>query len=186
MDAIARIELYNQLFYVSAVIAVVGFLLAVFFFFLFDIPGIIAMMTGKARKQTIREMEAESARSGSIRFQYPKAHTEGIGRKGKTGRTGKTGHTKRSSGIPETAPPPKSSDFPAQKPPERRPETVVLNTPAPDTAVLAQNAQDTVPLQVAAARAADSGKTEILTQSVVGFRFQMTENTMVIHTDEMI
>ena len=56
MNAVEMISLYGNLFYVSLAIAVVGLGLAVFFFFYFDIPTVHALMTGKAKEETIRRI----------------------------------------------------------------------------------------------------------------------------------
>lgn len=140
MDAIQLIELYDTMFYVFMGIAILGFVLAVFSFFYFDIPGIYAMETGRAREATIRRMAEQNARTGKLRADY-----------GSTGKTAQTG------GKPQAA------DL-------KNGETARLS-PAPEEA-------ETTILQ------AESEETTILQQK--SFRFEITENTIVIHTDEMI
>lgn len=57
MEATQQISLYSNLFYFSLTIAILGFLMAVFFFFFFDIPTVFALMTGKARKKTVQKIQ---------------------------------------------------------------------------------------------------------------------------------
>ncbi len=164
MDATAQISLYTTLFYVSVGVTVLGFVLAVFFFFFFDIPAVFAMMTGKAKKETIRRMEEQNAKTGNLRFQYPSG---GLGKSGRTG--GKNGKTKR---IEQPQPP---SPAPAATVPEPRAETSVLQRPTMETTVLSGEAGQTMPLNM-----------QPKPQRPSPIPFQMTENTLVIHTDEMI
>lgn len=59
------ITLFSTGFYIFLAIAVIGFGLAVFFFFRFRIPLVYALMTGKAQKKTIEKMQ----KSGQLRSQ---------------------------------------------------------------------------------------------------------------------
>lgn len=179
MDAVEQIELYSTLFYVFLGIAVLGLALAVFFFFYFDIPAVRAMMTGKARQETIRRMEEKNAKTGNLRFQYPgntgdisrSGNTGRIGRSGNTGRIGRTGRTGQTGTMRAARPNP----APAQS----EPETAILQSTVAETAVLggaaAQQQQD-----------GELGQTAMLNRSNSGFRFEITQSTVVIHTDEII
>lgn len=170
MDATAQISLYTTLFYVSVGITVLGFVLAVFFFFFFDIPAVFAMMTGRAKKETIRRMEEQNAKTGNLRFQYPSGGLGKSGRTGgKTGRTEKTAKTARTAEFP--SPPPA---VPTQEP---RAETSVLQRPTMETTVLNNEAGQTMPLNM---------PPQPKPQRPSPIPFRMTENTLVIHTDEMI
>lgn len=191
MNAVQQISLYSTLFYVFLGIAILGLAVAVFLFFYFDIPSVYALMTGKARRETISKMEEQHAKTGNLRFQYP-GHTGEITRSGNSGKisrsgklghgdknhhTGKTGRTGRLNPVAQEPQPPQA--------PEAAPvyETEVLQTAAPETQVLGEQQtaetallKHNAPVQPSApAPAADNG-----------IRFLVTENTLVIHTDEII
>lgn len=168
MDAIEKISLYGTMFYVFMGIAVLGFVLAVFFFFYFDIPTVYAMMTGKAKRETVRRMEEENAKTGKLRNYY-----------GNTGKTGKTGK-KRNVEVVN----PVTREYPSPAVAGERPETSVLSSKTMETAVLHPDTQETEILSTQYIPSAD--KTEILREPVQDSLFQVTETTLVIHTDEMI
>ena len=184
MDAIARIELYENLFYAFAGIAVVSLILSIFFFFRFDIPQIYAVMTGKQRKRTIQEMEERNHETGKLRFQYPVTRNSHTGKRSRTERTAGTGKT--TAPIPNTAVPPRSAPKPpqARQPqpqapvprPMERPETEVLSGATPETVILQQNTGCTEELD----------RPMVLKPSQINFDFRITESIVEIHTDEMI
>lgn len=181
MDATAQISLYTTLFYVSLGIAVLGLALAVFFFFYFDIPAVFAMMTGKARKETIRRMEEKNAETGSLRFEYPSSGSLGKsgrtgGKTGRTGETGRTGPVQTGSAVPTEH----SAQIPAQL---ERAETSVLRQAATETTILREEAGQTVILGTARQTQPEPPRPEP-PKPVIPFR--MTETTVVIHTDEII
>lgn len=162
MSAIELIALYKRLFYVSLGVAVLGLVLAVFFFFFFDIRTVYALMTGKAKEKTVRRMAEQNAKTGNLRNQH--IHT------GPTGKTGRTG--------PKTAP------AVAQPQAQATPAMAVQPEPAAETAVLQPEAGETSVLQSDEAM----GQTSILEKPDTkgSYRFDVTENTLVIHTDEII
>lgn len=165
MNEIQLISLYSTLFYVSMAVAIVGLGLAVFFFWFFDIPTVYALMTGKAKENTIRRMAEQNAKTGTLRNQH--IHT------GPTGRTGKT----------------KSSAELVQQPQPAVEQTVPAAEPEIDETSVLQNSVETVVLNQSGA---DAGETALLSAAPApdpvpaGFRFCVTESTIVIHTDEMI
>lgn len=169
MDAVELIELYSTLFYVFLGIAAFGLVLAVFFFFYFDIPAVRAMMTGKAKQETIRRMEEKNAMTGSLRFQYP-GNSGDVSRGGNNRRSGRTGRTSQ-PGAPQVS---QSNPSPAHSEPE--------------TSILQDTVNETVVLGGANAQPSDrqSGHTAILNRSDSSFRFEITQSTVVIHTDEII
>lgn len=192
MDATSQISLYTTLFYVSLGITVLGLALAVFFFFYFDIPAVFAMMTGKARKETIRRMEEQNAKTGNLRFEYPSGNSGKTGRTGgKTGRFGKTGETAaagksgRTGAPPAGSVPPRENRAVTQVPiqPERA-ETSVLQQHTTETTVLREDAGQTTLLGAVGQPQSEQPQPKPPKQPVISFR--MTENTVVIHTDEMI
>lgn len=150
MSAVELISLYRTLFFVSLGIALLGLVLAVFFFFFFDIRTVYAMMTGRAKEQTVRRMAEQNAKTGNLRKQH--IHT---------GPTGETGQTKGSAKVEVLIQPeaPAASETVVLQP-DTAGETVVLeNSTADETAVLSAHS---------------------------GFCFDLTETTLVIHTNEII
>ena len=184
MNAAEQISLFNTLFYVSMSLTIVGLALAVFFFFYFDIPRVHAMMTGKAKRDTIRKMEEQNAMTGKLRMNYTgyTGETGDPARTGKLGRTGRTGRTGeiQESRIQNPAPAPQQHDQETVTP-----ETAVLQTNAPETEVLYENAGETAILGAAPVQE-EAGETAVLNHDLGGFRFQITETTLVIHTNEII
>lgn len=177
MDAAAKMELFQNLFYVSAAIAVVGLGLAVFFFFFFDIRNVYALMTGKAKRQTIERMAEQNSRTGHLH-----THSGNI-------REPNAPRVQHPSQV-VTAEIQPTVDFNAA--PESM-ETTILSDSG-ETTILQPEPQ--LPVQVPA----QAGETAILSQpqqgettilsapepSAPAFRFDITESTMVINTDEII
>lgn len=177
------ISLLNTLFYVSMAVAVMGLVLAIFFFFYFDIPTVYAMMTGKARKETVRRMEEQNARTGRLRTVH--GHTEKTGKTGKIGKTGRTGMTGKVRSA-EVAHPAAPAYQPQPAAYQDRMETSVLSQAAPETNVLGSTTAETAMLNRPAPAAQESNQTTILHQAAPAIPFYMTETTLVIHTDEII
>lgn len=117
-------ELYSTCFTVSMVITIAAAALAVFLFFRFNIRGIYAIRSGRAKQREIREMEERNRRTGKLREDGEFDFDSACSRDKSTVKTGPT----KSSGN----------------------------------------------------KTARAGKT------VQGFRFDITEYTAVVHTDEII
>ena len=195
MNAVEMISLYGTLFYVSLAVAVVGLALAVFFFFFFDIPTVYALMTGKAKEDTIRRMAEQNAKTGNLRNQY--IHTGPTGRTGKTKGSGNTGGlTQNVAQHQVQQPQPAAAGQTAPLAEPERYETSVLQTPTQETTILSEAAPET---QVLGYGNAEAGETAMLSnpgtyapqaaapaQMPSGFRFDVTESTLVIHTNEII
>lgn len=185
MDAVELIRLYETLFYVSLGLTVLGFGLAIFFFFFFNIRDVRALMTGKARADTVRRIEEENARTGTLRPAVPGMSGD-IAHSGKIGRTGR----------PIIEPPVQPQPAPVQAPVSYvETETAVLQADAAETAVLGVNETmvlnpqeypETMVLNQAPAMEASAAETAVLNRSVPGIRFELTESTIVIHTNEII
>ena len=188
MDAIARIELYDNLFYAFAGIAAVSLVLAIFFFIRFDIPGIYAIMTGKQRKRTIQEMEQRNHETGKLRFNYPMTHGANTGKRSRTERTGGTG--KMAKPNPATAVPTPPAPRPAPNPPEKprrpKPQPAPQSIERPETEVLTRAAAETVILKQETPHTEELDRTMVLKPSQVEFDFRVTESTLEIHTQELI
>ena len=171
MGAVELISLYDTLFKVSLFIALLGFGLAIFFFFYFDIRTVYELMTGKAKQDTVRRMAEQNAKTGNLRNQF--AFT-GPMTKGKTGKTGRRGMTDTlTQEIHHTI----------QQPAEAE-TTYLSDEPQMNTTVLAND--DQMNTTVLAEENFQSAMTQTLSAPVGQFRFMMTENTLVIHTDEII
>lgn len=181
MDAAAKMQLFETLFYVSTAIMVIGFGLAIFFFFYFDIRSVRALMTGKAKRDVIQRMAEQNARTGSLRAT--------------------TGST-RDPSVPVVQHPSRvvtadiQSSAPVVAAPAAQAETTVLVNNE-ETTIL-NNAEDTTVLSAHSAPAAEpqpqaeeySGETTILTAAPApaapAIRFDITESALVIHTNEII
>jgi hypothetical protein len=169
MDTSQTIELCKALFYVFAGIGAASFLLSVFLFFKFDIPYTYSMLTGKAKKRTIEQMEKQKFQTGKLRMNYPTGNTgETTRKRGKTGNT-KTGMTAQPGYTPAPAPvsytpapaPVQYGAAPAAPAAEYRAETQVLQVDAPETQLLQP----------------DLGETEVLQPDLL--------ETEVLHTDTL-
>ena len=169
MEAIARIALFNNLFYVCAGRAVISLFLAVFFFIQFDIPSVYAAMTGKSRKRSIQRMQSQSRAGKSMHSRVR--------------RRPQTGSLEGQSGQVAPAPQPQRQERPSAPPgpePETRPETGVLKMETPETQVLQPEPSpqaDQPPAEEVLAPTEFLGRRDT---------FQITENTICVHTDEWI
>ncbi len=67
MDAQSMIEIYRTGFYISSAIAVLGFCLAVLFFFRFHIRSVWAIRTGKAQRDAVKALQQSSRSDGRMR-----------------------------------------------------------------------------------------------------------------------
>lgn len=166
MDAVEKMELFGNLVYVSIAIAVIGFGLAVLFFFLFDIRDLYAWKTGKAKRSTIERMTEQNNKTGRL-------HAT-------TGKTGNNPAPVRYESNVSTA--------------EMQPKAQMLNSNINETVDMRRDNETTVLHSFAAEttvlNSQDQGDTTILTeapkQAEPAIRFEITESTLVIHTDEFI
>lgn len=179
MDATVKMELFQNLFYVSTAIMLIGFGLAIFFFFFFDIRNVRALMTGKAKREVIQRMTEQNARTGSLRGPV-------------------TGST-RDPSVPMIQHPSQvvTEDIAEQTvPPADQAETTVLANNE-ETTILTSNEETTIlrgsmAEPAAAARPEieeGAGETTILSaqsHAAPAIRFDVTESTIVIHTNEII
>lgn len=65
-----RVSLYNSLYYVFAILAVVFLLLSLLLFFKFNIIQIIAFKTGKDMKKSIKKIESQNSESGNLSAEH--------------------------------------------------------------------------------------------------------------------
>lgn len=180
MDAVAEMELFGTLFYVAAAVAGLGLGLAIFFFFFFDIRTVFAFLTGSAKRKTIERMEEQHARTGRLYHQM--GHTGETGRTGQTGRFGNTGKI-GGSRITHPTPAPQTVET-APIAQSALSETVVFSQDAGETAVLNDD-QANLTQVLTPQQNEDQGATTVLT-AAPPIRFELTESTVLIHTNEII
>ncbi len=60
-------NIWQLLFIILLVAGIICFVLAVLFFFLFDIPGVYLLKTGKGARKTVKKMEEINAETGRLR-----------------------------------------------------------------------------------------------------------------------
>lgn len=164
MTTTEMIKLLGNLFYVSLGLAVLGLALAVFFFFYFDIRTVRALMTGSAKRKAIERMNEQNSRTGKLRTSI----TDSIDAKSKP-------VIQNPSQVPtaDISPAPVTYAAPAEPAVQ---ETTILRSSEPEMETTLLNAEP------------EAGETSILggcpPQPAV--RFELTENTVVIHTNEFI
>ena len=130
MEQINRaLDFYRLGFRISMIVAIVGFALAVFFFFRFNIREIFLLMTGRAKAKTVKNLEERNEKTGKLRddpFDLASeeladapsgslAKKQGFSRKKRSGNTG-------SFAIPGDAVPAKAEVL-AETQPEEKPDS---------------------------------------------------------------
>ena len=162
MTAQAQIELFGALFYVCMVIAIIGLGLAVLFFFIFDIPSVYALMTGKAKRQTVERMAEQNSKTGRLQQTPVSENIRGAG---------PVVQNPVAATIDEhTA----QLDVVA--------DTTILTEQAAETAVLSAQAAETSVLS----RRNSAARQERQVNAAPRIHFEITEDTLVIHTAEII
>ena len=165
MNAAQQISLFGGLFYVCLAIAIIGLGLAVFFFFFFDIRSVRALMTGKAKRQTIERMTEQNSKTGRLAYTPVSGNikSENLASPGNVAEANM--ETEALGGNMETA---------------------VLSNAFDETALL--NQPDVCPV-APSQRSMDAGMTTPLSSAnrvSPDIRFDVTERTLVIHTHEII
>ena len=113
MESTQTMELFNTLFYVSLTIAILGLIAAVSLFFLFDIPTVFALMTGRAKKKTIERMISQSGKGESLRKERAATVLANAETSGNLNRSSKL---KRGNPAPAPMPAPAPAPAPTQMP----------------------------------------------------------------------
>ena len=190
------ITIYHTGFIVCAILFVIGILLALAFFFMFDIRNIFLLRTGRAKQQTISEMQERNLRTGKLSEGSPYTDSGELKRKEEKRRTGafKSSKLKASkAGTAKTASAPPAGAAPGGPIAETAvlqsagaaPETAVLQSEAAPAASAGKSAQVyNDPLQTA--MLASSKRDEEPAQPKSSFKFTLTERTIIIHTTESI
>lgn len=205
MEALQNISLFQNLIYVSYALMALGLGLAIFFFFYFKIPDVFMMMTGRAKKETVQRIAEENFKTGKLRMGPVTGPTKRSGNLKSGGLKCHTGsiaavHISSDTG-PVTEPQADNTTILAEQTPEtdvlsQGSETTVLSEQIQETSVLSHGGFETAPLnhsvpgnEVLTAEEelpASYGETSILSQTAPQIRFEITENTLVIHTDEKV
>lgn len=153
------INLYQTLFFVFMGLTIFFVALSVLLFFAFDINGNIASRTGYAEKATMKKMAGSYATTGSLRKQVSMEFT--------------TGNLQAYANQVEQLD--AGSEETSQLAPNKRPDAkqVAAEAAAPAPAPVPAAAMQPVMMPSAPV-------------SVPGFAFNIFENIMVIHTNELI
>ena len=162
MTAQAQIELFGALFYVSMAIAIIGLGLAILFFFVFDIPGVYALMTGKAKRQTVERMAEQNSKTGRLQQMPVSGNIRGAGP------------------VIQNPAPATINEHTAQL--DVVAETSILTEQAAETSVLSAHAGETSVLR----RDNNTAPANRKVNAAPAIRFEITEDTLVIHTAEII
>jgi len=198
------INLFSVGFYVFLAIAVIGIGLGVFTFFKFNIPNVVALMTGKAQRRSVESMKASGRLRSDAELEQDRTSADF---KGTEGIRTEDYMTQEISPYSQTTVQDTSVLEPAQ-------ETVLL-TPEQETTVL-ENAGQPVFFQVEndpetsvlggrdPGRNGETqelngnmyrpvgrsfGETEVLDRNAAPIpevSFECTEHVMITHTDEVI
>ena len=189
MDNTERlISIYHTGFIVCAILLVVGIALAVLFFFMFDIRNVYMIRTGRAKQKTIEEMQARNLKTGKLSTSAPYTDSGELRKKDEKRKTGafKTGAFRLPERRKATVEPPKESPKQPQPAPSSSPgETVLLNE-APAGAGAVRSAPDPNFDPLATEVLSTDKQAAEPAVSKTGFRFTITERTIVIHTSESI
>ena len=131
-----QIELFHTLFQVCLGIFIVGLILSVLFFFLFDIRKIFNSRSGRSVKRAVQAMEESNARTGKLVVPNLDMEPERSGDfNAKSGEMARSGRLHRSGRMGRTA-----KTVP-QAPEGDSTTTVLYNEIAPDTSTAVQTDQ---------------------------------------------
>ena len=95
VNTMAKSSWLNTSFIVCLVLGIVCLALAVLFFFLFDIPNVYLVKTGKGARRTIKKMEEINAETGRLRRVNEEYMVSAVG----TGTTAETGEQRRDPNV---------------------------------------------------------------------------------------
>lgn len=177
MDAVGKMELFQNLFYVSAVLAAIGLGLAIFFYFYFDIRYIYMIISGKDRRQAVEQMTKRSAHNGRLR----RMNKHSV----------KNADANQSAAATALAAADQQETVPLNY--AQQDQTGKITKKAVEETTLLMDHAPTEPMHVATVAKAQMavGETEILSDQVsvptrMPGNFVLTENTILIHTNEII
>ncbi len=176
MDAVQQISLYSTLFYVSMALCILGFVLAIVFYFVFDIRKVYTQITGRGKEKLMERSKKEKSRELQRRDAAPLRSSELY-----------------TGGITGGVTPPDASAAASggqTEPTEETAQTTVLSEDEAATTLLPQSlAEDegaTTMLPQNGSAASESGVTTYLAPQTQLGRFELFEYIVEIHTDELI
>ena len=189
-------ETYSTLFMISTIVAALGLISAIGTFFAFDIKTIYAIRSGKDLRKAMAESQEQYAATGSMRpnmdFDYD---TQTLGKKNRSSRfKSKMGKSQKlASGklpapqlstvdnLPETES--MSGPAPAIQPPAAAMPSPSAAMPAPAAEPIAETTVLDEPGLSAQPSRFEKAVKPVPTP---GFRFEMLEDVVVTHTDEIV
>ena len=189
----SNLQLFQNLFYIFLGIAILGFLLTVLFFFLFRIPELFALVTGRAQKKTLDRMRRrQSENSGSLRERAStgkELRASGVlAASSKSGLTGPiTEHFKQKQNAADEH----SGGAEATTLLEKERETSLLSGPKLETTVLSRSMKEQWGRKADEKPKEPKGQTTALAPATASLsdqkmRFEITEEIMLIHSQELI
>ena len=197
------IAIYHTGFIVSILVMCIGLALAVLFFFVFDIKNIFMIRTGRAKQKSIADMQERNLQTGKL-SSSPYTDSGEIRGKKERRKTGafKTGafrsSDKKQGDVVQPAKRPMESTVPLQESSTvgqadqttlNGPlETSLLSTPSSHSSsdeTLYQNGSSQYEAQGTEVLA-DGNNLPVPAPASSGFKFTVTERTIVIHTNESI
>jgi len=161
------IQVYSTGFTVSMVVAILGAISSVALFFLYDIKTIFLIRTGRAQKLSEKKIAEHNAATGSLKADYSFDYETSQLR---SGRRRKTGRTASQTGV--TA---------RQK--QATGQMAASAAPAVEETTMLQRINPENPVSVGGIPITD-GATSYPVTPRQGFK--IIENTMVIHTHEVV
>lgn len=178
MDAAAKMEVFQNLFYVSAALAVIGLGLAIFFFFYFDIRYIYLIISGKDKRDAVEQMNQRSVRNGRLRRMNKYA-----------AKPAPQQQMPVYGNVP--AGPDQQMTVPLNQTQPGQTGQVARSSVEETTLLVEQGPMEMMRANTANTRQEQVGETEILSEQMndavqIPVNFVLTENTILIHTNEII
>ncbi len=165
----SNIELFGTLNTICLVIAILAFLLAVFFFFYFKIPTVFALKTGRAKKKTLERIQKQNSYTDKIR------------------------HEETDPSLKSDRPSRKVVEPPVDASGNRDVDTALLSNDAQtsvlsndtETALLSERDDQTSLLHGDSMHLKEAKSTKATAKKKKG-RFEILEEVIMIHTQELI
>ena len=197
MNAVEKIALFDNLFYVFMGLAIVGLIFAVFFFFFFDIPKIFSLITGRNKKHALEQMQDRSMSGKSLRSKAATStrlkrpvdmdgNTDGLTRGNTAAFAPKVENLSAVKKEAETPPDEQQTTVL-----DSAQETTVLSDEEQQTTVLRADKPLTTVLKPRTQTFGPAGMTVKLTprperKDVSGLHFKVIEEILMIHTEDNI
>ena len=167
MDPTAKLQMYSTGFTVCMVITIIALIAAGLVFFLMDIRSVYALRSGHMKLKAVQKLNARNEQTGRLRKKFNLDY----GSSGNLDRSGKSGSF-RMSGDEVL-----SEDLTSMASEDQGEETTPLKVEIPQQQRDALSHQNMIKDQ-------EEQKEQLRPKN--GFWFDITENIVVIHTDERI